>query len=65
MVLPIEVIIYAAPPPLEFGGGRDLPLRRIDAVWPCHGSASEFAHIVLIGSPYSVALLRVHQRLLA
>jgi hypothetical protein len=63
MVLPIEVIIYAAPPPLEFGGGRDLPLQRIDVVWPYHVSASEFADIVLIESPYSVALLRVHQRL--
>jgi hypothetical protein len=52
MVLPIEVIIYAARPPLEFGGGRDLPLRRINVVWPYHGSASEFADIVLIESTY-------------
>jgi hypothetical protein len=63
MVLPIEVIIYVVPPPLEFGGGRDLPLRRIDVVWPYHGSASRFADIVLIESPYSVALLRVYQHL--
>jgi hypothetical protein len=61
MVLPIEVTIYVVPPPLEFGGGRDLPLRRINAVWPYHDSASEFAGTVLIESPYSVALLRVHQ----
>jgi hypothetical protein len=63
MVLPIEVTIYVVPPPLEFGGGRDLPLQRIDAVWPYHDSALEFAGIVLIESPYSVILLRVHQRL--
>jgi hypothetical protein len=63
MVLPIEVTIYVVPPPLEFGGGRDLPLRRIDAVWPYNDSASAFADIALIESPYSVALLRVHQRL--
>jgi hypothetical protein len=62
MVLPIEVTIYVVPPPLEFGGGRDLPLRRIDAVWPYHDSASEFADITLIESSYSVALLRVRQR---
>jgi hypothetical protein len=35
--------VYVVPPPLEFGGGRGLPLQRIDAVWPCHDSASEFA----------------------
>jgi hypothetical protein len=65
MVLTIEVTICAIPPPLEFGGGRDLPLRRIDVVWPYHDSASEFADTVLIESPYSLALLRVHQHPLA
>jgi hypothetical protein len=48
MVLPIEVTIYVVPLLIEFGGGRDLPLQRIDAVWPYHDSTSEFAGIVLI-----------------
>jgi hypothetical protein len=61
MVLPIEVTIYVVPPPLEFGGGRDLQLRRIDVVWPYHDSALEFVDTVLIESPYLVTLLRVHQ----
>jgi hypothetical protein len=29
MVLPIGVTTCVVPPPLEFGGGRDLPLQRI------------------------------------
>ena len=57
MVLPIEVTICAIPPPLEFGGGRDLPLRTIDVVWPYLDSASEFADTVLIESLCLVILL--------
>jgi hypothetical protein len=63
MVLPIEATVCAVPPPLEFGGGRGLPLRRIDAVWPCHDSASEFADIEPTESPYSIVLLIVYRRL--
>jgi hypothetical protein len=61
MVIPIVVIICAVPPPLEFGGGRGLPLRRIDVVWPCHDSVSEFANTGLTESLYSIVPLLVHQ----
>jgi hypothetical protein len=61
MALLIVVTVCAIPPPLEFGGGRDLLLRRIDVVWPCHGSASEFADTGLTESPYSTVLLLVYQ----
>jgi hypothetical protein len=61
MVLSIEATICADPPPLEFGGGQDLPLRRIDAVWPYHDSASEFAGTWLTKSLYSIILLLVYQ----
>jgi hypothetical protein len=61
MALPIAATICVVPPPLEFGGGRDLSLRRIDAVWLYHDSASEFADTGLTESLYSIVLLLVHQ----
>ena len=61
MVLPIRVTNYAVPPPLEFGGGRDLPLQRIVVALPCYDSVSEFASIVLIELLCSAVLLRVYQ----
>jgi hypothetical protein len=51
------------PSPVKFGGGRDLPLRRINVVWPCHDSASEFADTGLTESLYSIVLLLVYQHL--
>jgi hypothetical protein len=62
MVLPIVATICVVPPPLEFGGGQDLPLQRIDAVWPYHDSASEFVSIWLTESLYSTVLLLVYQQ---
>jgi hypothetical protein len=61
MALPIVVTVRVAPPPLEFGGGRGLLLRRIDVVWPCHDSASEFADTEPTKSPYLIVLLLVYQ----
>jgi hypothetical protein len=61
MVLPIVVTVCVVPPPLEFGEDRGLLLRRIDVVWPCHDSASEFADTGLTESPYSIVLLLVYQ----
>jgi hypothetical protein len=61
MALPIVAAICVVPPLLEFGGGRDLPLRRIDVVWPYHDSALEFADTGLTESPYSIILLLVYQ----
>jgi hypothetical protein len=63
MALPIVATICVVPPPLEFGRGRDLPLRRIDAVWPYHDSALEFANTGLTESPYSTVPLLVYQHL--
>jgi hypothetical protein len=63
MVLPIVATVYAIPRPLEFDGGRGLPLQRIDVVWPCHDSASEFADTGSTESPYSTVLLLVHRHL--
>jgi hypothetical protein len=59
MVLPIVATTCAVLPPLEFGGGQDLPPRRIDVVWPYHDSASEFAGTWLTESLYSIVLLLV------
>jgi hypothetical protein len=61
MALPIMATICAVLPPLEFGGGPDLPLRRIDVVWPYHDSASEFAGTWLTELLYSIILLPVYQ----
>jgi hypothetical protein len=61
MVLPIVATICVVPPPLEFGGGQDLPLQRIDAVWPYHDSASESVGTWLTESLYSIILLLVYQ----
>jgi hypothetical protein len=61
MVLPIVATICDVLPPLEFGEGQDLPLRRIDAVWPYHGSALEFVGTWLTESLYSIVLLLVYQ----
>jgi hypothetical protein len=48
MVLPIRAITCAVPPPLEFGGGRDLLLKRIIVARLCRDSVSETAGTVLI-----------------
>jgi hypothetical protein len=61
MVLPIEVTTYVVPPPLEFGGGRDLPLQRIGVAWPYHGNTSKFAGTALIELLCLAVLLRVYQ----
>jgi hypothetical protein len=61
MALTIVATICAILLPLEFGGGQDLPLRRIDVVWPYHDSASEFAGTWLTESLYSIVLLPVYQ----
>jgi hypothetical protein len=55
------VITCVVPPPLEFGGGRDLLLRRIAVAQPCRDSALESVGTVLIGLPHSAVLLRVYQ----
>jgi hypothetical protein len=60
-VLPIRAITCVVPPPLEFGGRRDLLLRRIAVAQPCRDSALESAGTVLIGLPHSAVLLQVYQ----
>ena len=61
MVLPIEATTYVVSPPLEFGGGRDLPLQRIDVAWPYRGNASKFAGTALIELLCLAVLLRVYK----
>jgi hypothetical protein len=48
------------PSPVRIRWRTRFLLRRIDAVWPCHDSASEFADIELTESPYSIVLLLVY-----